>query len=112
MGRLVTYQQAGEFLRCSLHVRWVFTEISQTFLNWAAIISNVISVIVAYIPEGLPISVTLTLTVVAKRMSKANVLVKSLPTVETLGAVDVIASDKTGTLTQNKMQVVRLYLGA
>lgn len=47
-------------------------------------------------PEGLPISLTLALTVSAKNMFRENVLVKSLPTVETLGAIDVIASDKTG----------------
>ncbi|KAJ2078644.1 hypothetical protein GGI16_007898, partial [Coemansia sp. S142-1] len=63
-------------------------------------------VIIAFVPEGLPICLTLTLTLIAKRMQRQNVLVKNLTTVETLGSVNVICSDKTGTLTQNLMTVV------
>ncbi|KAI8575989.1 hypothetical protein K450DRAFT_258839 [Umbelopsis ramanniana AG] len=64
---------------------------------------DVISVIVAFVPEGMPVAVTLCLTLIANRMAKSNVLCKVLTTVETLGSVNVICCDKTGTITCNKM---------
>ena len=54
-------------------------------------------------PQGLPICVALSLTIIAKRMAKHNVLVKNLATIETLGCMSVLCSDKTGTLTVGKM---------
>lgn len=74
----------------------------------SGMIVNCISLIVAFVPEGMPVAVTVTLALIAKDMSKSNVLVKNLSVVETLGAVSVIASDKTGTLTENKMAVSEL----
>ena len=65
---------------------------------------------VAVIPEGLATVVTLVLSAGIKKMSQRNAIVKQIHAVETLGAVNVICSDKTGTLTQNKMTVVRWYL--
>lgn len=64
-----------------------------------------IGIIVANVPEGLLATVTIALTITALHMADKNVLVKNVETVETLGAVSVIASDKTGTLTQNRMTV-------
>merc|ERR1719445_441670 len=69
-----------------------------------------IGIIVANVPEGLLATVTVSLTLTAKRMAVKNVLVKNLEAVETLGSTTVIASDKTGTLTQNRMTAVELFI--
>ncbi|XP_033165848.1 sodium/potassium-transporting ATPase subunit alpha isoform X1 [Drosophila mauritiana] len=68
-----------------------------------------IGIIVANVPEGLLVTVTVCLTLTAKRMASKNCLVKNLEAVETLGSTSTICSDKTGTLTQNRMTVAHLW---
>ena len=80
---------------------WLYQQHSE-FMPPAAIILNVISLIVAYVPEGLPVTVTLTLVLIAKRMFAQNVLVRNLAIVETFNSLSLIATDKTGTLTQKQ----------
>lgn len=69
-------------------------------------INAAIGIFVSFLPQGLPATMTILLTTAAKRMAARNVLVKELRSVETLGAMTLLATDKTGTLTQNKMAVV------
>lgn len=73
------------------------------FMSVSQLLVNVVSILVAFLPEGMPVAVTLSLTVIAQKMSKAKILCKQLSTCETLGAVSVLCSDKTGTLTSNNM---------
>ncbi|KAL7746615.1 hypothetical protein RI367_008015 [Sorochytrium milnesiophthora] len=68
-----------------------------------------IGIMVAWIPLGMPVTVTMLLTIAAKRMAQKNVLVKNLQAVETLGAITMLCTDKTGTLTRNQMTVANMW---
>ena len=77
--------------------------------NTSLAINFAIGIFVAWVPEGLPATVTMLLTIAAKRMASQNVLVKDLQGVETLGAITLLATDKTGTLTRNQMTVSNIW---
>ncbi|MHA1147562.1 MAG: cation-translocating P-type ATPase [Promethearchaeota archaeon] len=98
------------------------TEVIQIILFPSALENNVgleiinalnisISLAVSAVPEGLVIVITVVMSIGMKKIAKKNALVKTLNVVETLGRVNVICTDKTGTLTKNEMTVVKIYLG-
>ncbi|KIW29525.1 uncharacterized protein PV07_05338 [Cladophialophora immunda] len=97
-------------LACLILFAWVgWLRIQHhSFMNVVAMLDDIMGCVVAFIPEGMPVGVALTLMLIARRMKAVNVLPKSLATVETLGCVSVICSDKTGTLTKNQMTVTSI----
>ncbi|MBY0228611.1 MAG: cation-translocating P-type ATPase [Gemmataceae bacterium] len=110
---------AAALIFVALLVRGFFTgELDPEKLGWIGVFGNLLNyfvymviIIVVAVPEGLPMSVTVSLALAMQKMTRANSLVRQLVACETIGSATVICSDKTGTLTQNKMQVVRFFSG-
>lgn len=105
MGELGRYLSIGALLLCV--VLFLIAVLQKR--NILQMLLTAISLAVAAVPEGLPAVVTIVMALSVSKMVKVNTIIRRLPAVETLGAVSVVCSDKTGTLTQNKMHVVSCY---
>lgn len=87
------------------------TGVNDIFNSVLRIVAAAVTIVVVAIPEGLPLAVTLTLAYSMKRMMKDQAMVRKLSACETMGSATVICTDKTGTLTMNRMEVTKFWLG-
>lgn len=104
LGRVLSLLSLGLCVALFVLAVWQHRNVMEMLLT-------AISLAVAAVPEGLPAVVTICLALSVTKMVKVNTIVRRLPSVETLGAVSVVCSDKTGTLTQNRMTVEKCWLG-
>jgi len=105
-------EKIGKFLgiTCIIVSLFVFVVAVLDKISFIESFELAVSLAVSAVPEGLPIAVTLTLTVGVQRMVKKKALIRKLSSVESLGMVDYICTDKTGTVTKNQMTVKKIYM--